>query len=67
MALYILKVFEITCAREVLNNVTAKPIIDNVTFFPCHSWVDEDSDGEQEFPLAFPILPNHCSLKEPLF
>lgn len=48
MALNILKVFEITCAREVLNNVTAKPIIDNVTFFPCHSWVDEDSEETDE-------------------
>lgn len=44
MALNILKGFEITYARKVINNVTPKSIIDNVTFFSCHSWVDKDSE-----------------------
>lgn len=70
MALNILKGVEITYARKVINNVTPKPIIDNVISFPCHSWVDKDSEetdqirkpnGEQGFPPACPILPNHCS------
>lgn len=44
MALNIIKGFEITYARKVINNVTPKSIIDNVTFFSCHSWVDKDSE-----------------------